>query len=943
MRLDWNEVRARASRFVQDWGDARYEKGETQSFYNDFFEVFGVPRRRVASFEKLVRLGPGEHGFIDLFWPGKLLVEQKSAGRDLRVAKEQAKRYFPGLKDHELPRYVLLSDFQNFELYDLDLEPDRPVALRLQDLPDRVQDFGFLVGQEKRVFKDQDPVNIAAAELMGSLHDALERSGYVGHDLERLLVRLLFCLFADDTGIWGRLGLFEDFVAERTREDGADLGPLLMHLFEVLNTPEHLRQRNLDADLAQFPYVNGDLFGERLPPPSFDRDMRERLLGACGFNWEKISPAIFGSLFQSVMNKAERRKKGAHYTSEKNILKVIEPLFMDDLRAELGRIKQRRDTGRKKALEDFHARIGSLTFFDPACGCGNFLVVAYREMRLLEIEVMRELYPKDQFVTDIGLYTRVNVDRFFGIEIGEFPARIAEVAMWMMDHIMNARLSAEFGESYLRIPLRASPNVRHGDALEIDWAEVLPPASCSYVLGNPPFIGAKMQSEAQRAQVIRIAALGKSGGSLDYVAAWFIKAGAYVRAAGETAPRIGFVATNSITQGEQVAQLWPVLFHRFRLEIAFAHRTFQWMSDARGKANVHCVIIGLARREDEPKEKRLFFYEDIMGDPVETRHGSLTAYLTDADRLSNRHIVISETHIVQPPTKPMITGSKPVDGGYLILDEFERNSILSTHPETSNYIRPFVGAVEFINSNMRWIICAHNAPLNLIRNTPDFNKRIGDVARFRRGEISAKQSDKSGIKRNPLTVALAKTPTLFHVNILPERPYLVLPQTSSERREYIPIGWMNPPVIPSDKLRIIMDADLFDFGLLTSQIHMSWTRAITGRMKSDYMYSIGIVYNNFPWPTADEKHRENVRALAQAVLDARALYPQASLADLYDPLTMPPELRKAHRALDLAVDRLYRSEPFSSDRERVEHLFGLYEKLTATLFTAPAKRKPRKR
>lgn len=928
MRLDWNEVRARASRFVQEWGDAHYEKGETQSFYNDFFEVFGVPRRRVASFERRVNVGPGEHGFIDLFWPGKLLVEQKSAGRDLRIAKEQAKKYFPGLKDHELPRYVLLSDFQNFELYDLDIDPDRPVSVRLQELPDRVQDFGFLVGQEKRVFKDQDPANVAAAELMGSLHDALEKSGYAGHDLERLLVRLLFCLFADDTGIWGRLGLFEDFVAERTREDGTDLGPLLIHLFEVLNTPEDRRQRNLDADLTRFPYINGDLFGERLPPPAFDKDMRDRLLGACGFNWEKISPAIFGSLFQSVMNKAERRKKGAHYTSEKNILKVVEPLFMDDLRAEFTRIKERRDTGRKKALEDFHARISKLTFFDPACGCGNFLVIAYREMRLLEIDVLRELYPKGQLVTDIGLYTRVNVDRFYGIEIGEFPARIAEVAMWMMDHIMNARLSAEFGESYLRIPLRASPNIRHGDALEIDWAEVLPPQSCSYVLGNPPFIGAKMQSEAQRAQVIRLAALGKSGGSLDYVAAWFIKAGAYVRAAGANAPRIGFVATNSITQGEQVAQLWPVLFRRYGLEIAFAHRTFQWMSDARGKANVHCVIIGLVPREDEPKEKRLFSYEDKKGDPVETRYARLSAYLVDATRLSDPHITVVERSRPLSTTKQLIIGSKPIDDGNLILTKNERSNMLESDPNIARFICPFVGSEEFINGTERYILALHTALPEEIRRSPPVLRRVAAVREYRLKS------------RSKQTRLLADRPSLYHVNVVPDRPYLVIPKVSSEKREYIPIGWILPPVIASDLLFVLEDASLFDFGIITSKMHMSWVSYVGGRLKSDYRYSASIVYNNFPWPECNEITIKNIENLSRSILDVRELYKSNNFADLYDPLTMPPELRKAHRALDLAVDRLYRREPFSSDRERVEHLFGLYEKMTATLFTTE---KPKRR
>ena len=384
MRLDWNDITARAHHFVALHQKDHYEKGETQSFYNEFFEVFGVPRRRVASFEKSINLRAGERGFIDLFWPGKLLVEQKSAGRDLKKAKEQAFKYFPGLRDDQLPRYLLLSDFQNFELYDLDTDPDKPVSFPLTELPNRVRDFGFIVGEEKRAFKDQDPVNIAASEMMGALHDALEESGYQGHDLEQFLVRLLFCLFADDTGIFNPLGSFEDYIRDRTQEDGSDVGPRLGQLFEVLNTPRDKRQKTLDADLDQFEYINGDLFKERLPLPAFNRDMRDKLLYVCSFSWQKISPAIFGSLFQSVMDKGERRKKGAHYTTEKNILKVIEPLFLDELRADLTRLIARRDNGRQKALEEFHDRLSRLTFFDPACGCGNFLVIAYREIRLID-------------------------------------------------------------------------------------------------------------------------------------------------------------------------------------------------------------------------------------------------------------------------------------------------------------------------------------------------------------------------------------------------------------------------------------------------------------------------------------------------------------------------------------------------------------------------------
>ena len=507
-----------------------------------------------------------------------------------------------------VPRYQLLCDFQTFELLDRDEREETRFALA--DLPQHVEKFGFIIGVQRRTFRDQDPVNIEASERIARLHDALAESGYDGHDLELFLVRMVFCLFADDTGIFEPRDIFLQFIEERTSPDGSDLGPFLARLFQVLNTPEERRQTKLDEDLARFPYINGELFAAPLRIPDFDAEMRQSLLDACLFDWTAISPAIFGALFQSVMEPAERRAQGAHYTTEQNIRKVIEPLFLDDLRAEFARLKARRDNRRIPDLYTFQQKLGQLTFLDPACGCGNFLIIAYRELRQLEIEVLRELHPSGQLSAFAELLSVVNVDQFYGIEISEFPARIAETALWMMDHIMNNRLSLEFGQTYTRIPIEQSPHIQHGDALETDWSDLLPAEECSYVLGNPPFVGAKLQSPEQRKQVRRIAALGKSGGTLDYVTAWFIKASEYVQ---QSATRIGFVATNSITQGEQVAQLWPILFDRCKLDIAFAHRTFAWGSDARGMAHVHVVIIGLTKRGDEPREKRLFSYEAPKG------------------------------------------------------------------------------------------------------------------------------------------------------------------------------------------------------------------------------------------------------------------------------------------------------------------------------------------
>jgi len=926
MRLNWNEIRARAARFAAAWKDAHYERGECQTFYNEFFEVFGIPRRRVATYEEPVKRLGNRRGFIDLLWKGVLLVEQKSEGGNLVRAKEQAFEYFPDLKDFELPRYVLVSDFQTFELYDL--EDGTDVRFRLSDLPGHVQHFSFVLGVQKRKFRDQDPVNIEASELMGKLHDKLKDTGYEGNDLERFLVRVLFCLFADSTGIFEPPGIFADFIRDRTRQDGSDLGGWLSQHFEVLNTPDDRRHRNLDEDLARFPYINGDLFLERLAIPSFDAPMRQALLEGCAFSWERISPAIFGSLFQSVMDKQHRRAQGAHYTTEKNIMKVIQPLFLDDLYAEFEQLKKRRDTGRSAAIRRFHEKLGTLKFFDPACGCGNFLIIAYRELRLLEIEILKVLRTDGQLELDVSRLSKIDVDQFFGIELSEFPARIAEVAMWMMDHIMNNRLSLEFGDSYIRIPLKKSPHIRPADALETDWESVLPAAGCSYVYGNPPFAGAKYQSNEQRAQVRRIARLGGSGGTLDYVTAWFLKAGEYVQ---RSKARVGFVATSSITQGEQVAQLWPLLFDRFRLEIAFAHRTFAWGSDARGKAHVHVVILGLTRSDDEPPVKRLFSYDEYDGDATESRHSALTAYLFDASGLADRHLVVEETSKPLCGQPDLVIGSKPIDDGHFIFDAEERADFLRREPSARKFLHPFIGSEEFINGGDRSILYLQDASPKELRDMPLVKERIEAVRKFRLKSKSAG------------TRELAGAPTRFHVTVVPKEPFLVIPEVSSERRDYVPIDWLKPPVIPSNLVRAMLGADLWHFGIVTSHIHMAWLRLIGGRLESRYRYSVGIVYNPFPWPDATEAQRAKIKTLAQGVLTARAKYPGSSLADLYDFDLMKPDLRRAHRVLDVAVDRLYRPMAFTGDRDRVELLFIRYERLVSPLIVAAAPKKPRQR
>ena len=921
MRLGWDEIARRAKAFSEEWSDAHYEKGETQSFYNDFFEIFGIKRRQVADYERRVKLLGNKQGFIDLFWPKTLLIEQKSATLDLKKAETQALDYLVGIHPTEQPRFILTCDFQTWILRDRDA-PGEPLTFKLADLHKHVTAFDFMLGRRVS-FETQEAVTIKAAELMGRIHDALEENGYTGHNLERFLVRLLFCMFADDTGIFQPKDIFLQLIEHDTLPDGSNVGRVINELFEVLDTPdgtngtENLRQSNLSGELAQFPYVNGRLFRENLRTPIFDAKMREDLLDACRHDWSQVSPAIFGSLFQSVMDAKERRAKGAHYTSEENILKVIGPLFLDDLREELEGLKARK-TQKEKVLLEFQARLSRMRFLDPACGCGNFLVIAYREVRRLELECLQELYG-DQRI-DAELMTRVTVDQFYGIEYEEFPAMIAEVAMWMADHIANNEINEAFRLNYARIPLTGGATILHGDALEVDWNEVLPATKCSFVMGNPPFVGAKFQTKEQREQVRRIADLGGSGGTLDYVAAWFLKAGNYLQA--NKRIRIAFVSTNSITQGEQVAQLWPVLFDRYGLEIAFAHRTFTWFSEARGKAHVHVVIVGLTHRDFEPKEKRLFSYPDIKGDPVESRHGALTAYLFDAKGAADRHLVVKEVGKPINGLDKLITGSKPLEDGNLVLDASERAELLQENPELADFIRPYQGAAEFINGYTRWVLATPLMSPNLIRRSQLVRDRLEATREWRASRTSKTSLD------------LADRPTEWHLTVIPEKPFLAVPNTSSERRDYAPIGWISPPTIPNQKLRILQNASLEIFGYITSRMHMAWLGHIGGRMKSDYSYSSGLVYNTFPWPEASPSQRDKIEQLAQAVLDAREAHPTSSLADLYDPDTMPANLRKAHAALDTAVDRLYRRAPFESDRDRVEHLFGLYEKLVNPLSDA---------
>jgi len=931
LRLSFNEIRTRAANFARNYADATYEKGETQTFYNDFFAIFGVERRSVARYEEHVRKLNNKSGFIDLFWPRVLLVEQKSAGRDLTKAATQAGEYFDALKETERPRFQLLCDFQTFELLDRDTREETTFALA--DLPDHIEKFGFIMGMEKRSFKDQDPVNIEASELVGRLHDALEANGYKGHQLEVFLTRLVFCLFADDTGIFEPRDIFLDYLETRTREDGSDTGPMIAQLFEVLDTPEDERQANLDEDLARFPYVNGDLFKDPIRTPAFNSEMRERLIEASRFNWSGISPAIFGSLFQSVMDKEERRKAGAHYTTEKNILKVIGPLFLDDLRAEFETLKARKQN-RAKLLRVFHDKLAGLSFFDPACGCGNFLIITYRELRLLEIEVLREIYRAELArmkggATELPLQSllKLDVDQFYGIEFSEFPARIAETAMWMMDHIMNTQASLEFGAAFLRIPLRKSPNIVHDDALKRDWATVAP-ADLSYIIGNPPFIGKEQQEDEQKAGLkASLEAEGFKVGSLDYVTGWFVKSAALFQDRPDAA--IALVSTNSICQGEQVSLLWPRLFEHLKREILFAHRTFEWGSDASGKAHVHCCIIGLVHSDRKPAKAKLFDYATVSSEPTVVEVDEISPYLIDGGLLGNPKLTVKKTRKPLSPRTKILYGSKPCDNGNLILSESERNDLLTNEPALTPYVKPLLGSEDTISGEYRYCLWLQSCPPQIVRSSPEITDRLKRVEAFR---LKSKK---------PATREDAKTPALFQEIRHTTGPFVLIPRHSSSQRDYIPVSvWKNGEVV-HDSAFMMMNWQLYDFALLTSAMFTAWQSHVGGRIKSDWRFSSDLVYNTFPVPSAADLSTLNGHA--QAILKARANHSTSTLADLYAPRVMPPDLRRAHQANDKAVDRLYRMAAFKSERDRIEHLFQLYEKLTDPLLAKPAKKRRRRR
>ena len=913
MKLDDNELRVRAAKFSTDWQKAKNENRETQSFYNAFFRIFDVSRRKVADFEEPVQIGKRK-GYMDLFWPGVLLVEQKSTGKNLAEAEEQADRYYGALPEDKKPHYRLVCDFQQFRLFDYTKPDEKPIIFPLAELKENITHFKFISDITFEAYKKQEKMSVDVARLMGRIHTDLLKSKYIGKDLEVFLTRLTFCLFADDTGIFEE-GLFQKLM-KIGRKYGNDVGPWIEKIFETLNKHDDNRQSTLDPELKKLRHINGGLFKDKIDIPTFDSTMRENLIYVGTFDWSDISPAIFGSMFQSIMDEKERREQGAHYTGEHDILKVIDSLFMDDLWYKFEQIKKRKTTKeRNTLLKGLQNKLASMTFFDPACGCGNFLVIAYRELRQLEIEILVLLHTdsdgRRQGELDAQDLSKINVHQFYGIELNDFAVHIARTTLWMMDHFMNRKLGETLGQVFSRFPLEKSPTIICADALDADWADLLPPEKCSFILGNPPFSGAKPQSDAQRKQVRDIANLGKSGGTLDYVCAWYIKAGHYIQ--GKTG--IGFVSTNSITQGEQVAQLWPILFEQCKLEIVFAHKTFIWKSEAPAPAQVHVVIIGLEKQEHARDNRILFSYESMKGATTPKSVSTISPYLFDTSRSENPNVLVKETSKPLNGLPKMMVGTQPIDNGRLIFNTAERDTFLKDEPKAKRFMKPFIGGYEFLNSKKRYILdLTKESPDNLLK-MPHVMKRLQEVQEFR---------EKSPRK---LTKAIANQPTQFNITAIPKTSFLAIPQTSSERREYIPIGFLAPPTIPSVKAYFIESATPANLALLSSAMHMAWMRTVTGRIKSDYSYSIGVVYNTFPVPKG--ANLSKLESYGQAILDARAKHPKATLANLYDPTAMPPNLRRAHEANDRAVDRLYSAQPFADDTARINHLFALYEKQTA--------------
>ena len=916
-----------ARKFAAYWKDKGYEKGQSQTFWLTLLsDVLGVEDvGSFITFEEQVKL---DHtSFIDGIIPSThVLIEQKSIDKNLKAAIkqsdgsllspfQQAKRYAAELPYSQRPRWIVICNFAEFHVYDMERPGGDPEVILLADLEKEYYRLQFLVDTGSEHIKKEMEISLQAGELVGVLYDALLKqykdpsSQSTLQSLNKLCVRLVFCLYAEDAGIFGGKSMFHDYLRD---VPVSGIRRALVELFKILDQKPESRDKYLADDnpaLAVFPYVNGGLFSdEDIEIPPFTEELKTLLLENASedFNWSDISPTIFGAVFESTLNPETRRSGGMHYTSIENIHKLIDPLFLDGLKAEFAEIKEITvDRTRKAKLESFQMKLAGLKFLDPACGSGNFLTETYISLRRLENETLSLLH-RGQIMLDVGDPIQVSIGQFYGIEINDFAVTVAKTALWIAESQMMKETEDVVHMSLDFLPLKSYANITEGNALQVDWASVVPKHELNYIMGNPPFVGYSLQSKAQKDDILSVyvdekGKPYKTAGKIDYVSGWYFKAAQLMQG---PAVRTAFVSTNSITQGEQVAGVWKPLYERFGIHIDFAHRTFRWDSEASIKAHVHCVIVGFSN-EPNPAPKRIYTTERYQ--EVE----NINPYLLDAPNV----FIDSRTNSICNVPQ-MVYGNKPTDGGFLFLSPEERDELLKREPGTEKFIRQIYGATEYINNKARYCLWLVGASPSELRKSPFIMERVEQVRQFRLN------STKAATQRS------ADTPTLFQEIRHPDSEYIIIPRHSSETRRYIPFGFVQPQIVVNDAVQIIPDAKIYHFGIMMSNVHMAWTRAVCGRIKSDYRYSKDVVYNNFPWPTPTDTQKTKIEQTAQAILDARARYPESSLADLYDELTMPPELRKAHQDNDRAVMQAYGfSVRDMTESKCVAELMKMYQRL----------------
>lgn len=929
------EQREAARQFANKWKGRGREDEDGRSYWIDFLSnVLGMENvTDRVEFEKKVVVD-GNTKRIDVYIPEThVLIEQKSLGKALDhkimnsgsielTPYDQAKRYNDNLPYDEKARWIITSNFSDIWIYDMNARVPEAVKISLDEIPSKYPLLDILIKKDVQKISHEMEVSIKAGDIVGLLYEAFltqykipevkakeetieqkEKREHKLKSLNALCVRIVFCLYAEDAGIFGKRNIFHDYLKAY---EVKDCRRALLELFKVLDTPVSERDEYLEEDLAQFPYVNGGLFSdETIEIPPLTEEIKELLLTKASedFDWSDISPTIFGAVFESTLNPETRRSGGMHYTSISNIHKVIDPLFLDKLQTEFHEIlKIQVQRTKVKRLDEFQNKLALLTFLDPACGSGNFLTETYLSLRRLENEVIREKVGGQMTLGDVHNPIRVSIQQFYGIEINDFAVTVAKTALWIAEsQMMEETKNIVYGFNDDFLPLKTYVNITEGNALRLDWNNVISKSRLNYVMGNPPFVGARWMNKDQKKDMEYVFQGIKDFGNLDFVTAWYKKASDYIL---NTDICVSFVSTNTITQGEQPAIFWKPLFE-MGIHINYAYRTFQWDSEANLKAHVHCVIVGFSHVQNN--RKKILF--DVDGVPHSAKN--INAYLIDADNV----FVASRKHPICDVPEIGI-GNKPIDGGYYLFEKDEMVNFVKKEPKATNYFHPWYGAREFINQKPRYCLYLGNCVPSELRKMPECMKRVEAVREYRLNSTSA------GTRK------IADNPTRFHVSNFPKGNYIVIPQVSSERRRYIPMGYMDETVLCSDKVRIMTEGTLYHFGVLESNIHMAWMRAICGRLKSDYSYTVNHVYNNFPWPSSTDEQKEKIKKTAQAILDARALYSNSSLADLYDPLTMPPELLKAHNANNRAVMEAYGFSTKISEADCVAELMKMYQKLT---------------